>query len=91
MKNLEPYTPSASGSYGKPAVRQNTGRFGNSLQIALVGFSRCLTKVQLFIVLPMHFGQFFQVKYIVRRVMEECKSGMPCFFMSIFTIKYYHT
>ena len=29
--------------------------------------------------LPMHFSQLFQVKYIVRRVMEVHKSGTPCF------------
>ena len=36
-------------SYGRPAVRQNTGRlqiFKNSLQIASLEFSWCLTKVQ---------------------------------------------
>ena len=31
------------------------------------------------VVLPMHFSQLFQVQYIVRRVMEVRKSGMPCF------------
>ena len=31
------------------------------------------------IVLAMHFSWLFQVKYIVRRVMEAHKSGTPCF------------
>ena len=30
-------------------------------------------------VLPMHFSWFFWLKYIVRRVMEACKSETPCF------------
>ena len=37
----------------------------------------------------MYSGRFFQVKYIVRHVVEVRKSGMPCFFVSIPTIKYY--
>ena len=42
------------------------------------------------ILLPMHFSRSaFQVKYIVRRVVEAQKSGTPCFFVSIPTIKYY--
>ena len=36
----------------------------------------------------MHFSRLFRVKYIVRRVMEAHKSGMPCLFASIPTIKY---
>ena len=43
------HTPSASGFYSRLAVRQNSGRFQNleiSLQIASLGFSRSLTKVQ---------------------------------------------
>ena len=43
------------------------------------------------VLLPMHFSQHFRVKYIVRHVMEVCKSRTPCFFMSIPTIKYYCT
>ena len=43
------------------------------------------------IVLPMHFSRLFRVKYIVRRVMEVRKSGTPCFFVLIPTIKYYRT
>ena len=32
------------------------------------------------IVLPMHFSRrLFWVKYIVRHVIEACKSGMACF------------
>ena len=31
------------------------------------------------IVLPMHFSRLFQVKHIVRRVVEARKSGTPCF------------
>ena len=34
------HTPSASGSDGRLAVRQNTGRFENFLQIASLGFSQ---------------------------------------------------
>ena len=39
----------AGNPVGSPAVIQNTGRFGiifNSLQVASLGFSQCLTKVQ---------------------------------------------
>ena len=43
------------------------------------------------LVLPMDFSQLFLVKYIVRHVMEAHKSGTPCFFTSIPTIKYYCT
>ena len=39
----------------------------------------------------MDLSWLFQVKDIVRRVMEAHKSGMPCFFVSIPTIKYYRT
>ena len=42
------------------------------------------------VVLPMYFS-FFRVKHIVRHVVEVRKSGMPCFFVSIPTIKYYRT
>ena len=34
---------------------------------------------------------FFCEKYIVRRVMEARENWMPCFFVSIPTIKYYGT
>ena len=43
------------------------------------------------IVLQTDFSWFFHEKYIVRRVMEARESLMPCFFMSIPTIKYYRT
>ena len=39
----------------------------------------------------MYSGQFFRVRCIVRRVGEVRKSGTPCFFVSIPTVKYYHT
>ena len=76
---------------GSPADRRNTGRFENfknSVRISSVGFSWHFTKHSVIIVFPMYFSQFFQVKYIVRRVIEVRKSGTPCFFMSIPTIKH---
>ena len=36
----------------------------------------------------MHFSRLFRVKYIVKQVVEVRKSGTPCFFVSIPTIKY---
>ena len=41
--------------------------------------------------LPMHFSQFSRIKYVVRRVIEARKTRIPCFFVVIPTIKYYHT
>ena len=45
-------------------------------------------EVSVIIVLPM---RLFRVKYIVRCVVEVRKSGTPCFFVSIPTVKYYRT
>ena len=39
----------------------------------------------------MYSGQFFQVRCIVRRVVEARKSGTSCFSVPTPTIKYYRT
>ena len=79
---------------GRQAVRRNKGRFEkfwNPLLIALLGILRRFTKVQCYCSVTKAFQSFFRVKHIVRRVVEARKSGMPCFFVSIPTIKYYRT
>ena len=79
---------------GSPVVRQNKGRFEkfwNPLLIALLGILRRFTKVQCYCSVTNLFQSFFRVKHIVRRVVEAQKSGTPCFFVSIPTIKYYRT
>ena len=80
---------------GRQAFIQNTGRFENlnSLWIASVGFSQRLTKVQYYCSVTNTFQSVFWVKYIVRRVIEVRKSGMPCFLCLslLLTIKYYRT
>ena len=55
---------------------------GKKWLIASLGFSRHLTKVQCYY-RPMHFSRLFQVKYIVKRIVEVRKSGTSCFFVSI--------
>ena len=79
---------------GRQAVRQNSGRFCNfqiSLLIVLLGFPQSLTNVQFCYSVTKGFLSFFHEKYIVRQVMEARESWMPCFFVSIPTIKYYRT
>ena len=79
---------------GRLAVRRNKGRFEkfwNPLLIAWLGILRCFTKVQCYCSVTNVFQLFFRVKHIVRRVVEARKSGTPCFFASIPTIKYYRT
>ena len=79
---------------GSLAVRRNKGRFEkfwNPLLIALLGILQRFTKVQCYCSVTNVFQSFFQVKHIVRRVVEARKSGTPCFFVSIPTIKYYRT
>ena len=39
VKNLELYTPSASGFYTRQAVRQNTGRFKNCKNSLCIAFA----------------------------------------------------
>ena len=76
---------------GRQAVRRNKGRFEkfwNPLLIALLGILRRFTKVQCYCSVTKAFQLFFQVKHIVRHVVEAQKSGTPCFFVSIPTIKY---
>ena len=46
---------------------------------ASLGFLQRLMKVQCYYSVTNAFQSVFQVKYIVRRVMEARKSGMPCF------------
>ena len=46
-------------------------------------------KVQFFIVVQTDFSWFFHEKYMVRCLMEVRESWMPCFFVSVPTIKYY--
>ena len=48
-------------------------------------------KVQFCYSVTNRFWSVFREKYIVRCVIEMRESWMPCFFMSIPTIKYYHT
>ena len=92
------HTASASGSYSRQAGWQSgrqsdKGRFENlnSLRIASVRFSWHLTKVQCYYSVTNAFQSVFWVKYIARHVIEARKSGTPCFFVSIPTIKYYRT
>ena len=64
------------------AVRRNKERFEkfrNPLLITLLGILRRFMKVQCYCSVTNAFQLFFRVKYIVRRVVEVRKSGIPCF------------
>ena len=68
---------------GRPAGKQSDEirEDRNPLLIKLLGILRRLRRYtcSVIVVLPMHFSWLFQVKYIVRRVVEARKSGTPCF------------
>ena len=72
-------------------IREDLKKFWNPLLIALLGILRHFTKIQCYCSVTNVFQSFFRIKHIVRRVVEAQKSGTPCFFVSIPTIKYYRT
>ena len=79
---------------GIPAVRRNKGRFEefwNPLLIALLGILRRFTKVQCYCSVTNAFQSFSSGKAYCETCYGGAKKWDAIFFVSIPTIKYYHT